>query len=31
VAAQKYQRPEKSAAEFLADFPKNGRKVAEFF
>jgi hypothetical protein len=31
VAPQKYQRPEKSAAEFLADFYRNGRKVAELF
>jgi hypothetical protein len=31
VSPQKSQRPEKSAAEFLADFNKNGRKVAELF
>jgi hypothetical protein len=31
VAPQKSQQPEKSAAEFLADFYKNGQKVAELF
>jgi hypothetical protein len=31
VAPQKSQQPEKSAAEFLADFYKIGRKVAELF
>jgi hypothetical protein len=31
VAPKKSQRLEKSAAEFFADLPKNGRKVAELF
>jgi hypothetical protein len=31
VVPEKSQRPRKSAAEFYADFPKNGRKGAEFF
>jgi hypothetical protein len=31
VAPYKSKRPEKSAAEFLADLSKNGRKVAELF
>jgi hypothetical protein len=29
VAQEKSQRPRKSAAEFYAEFPKNGRKGAE--
>jgi hypothetical protein len=31
MAPQKSQRPRKSAAEFSADLPKNGRKGAELF
>jgi hypothetical protein len=30
VAPEKFQQPRKFAAEFYADFPKNGRKGAEF-
>jgi hypothetical protein len=31
MAPEKSQRPRKSAAEFYADFHKNGRKEAELF
>jgi hypothetical protein len=31
VAPEKSQQPEETAAEFFADFSKNGRKVAELF
>jgi hypothetical protein len=31
VAPKKSQRPEEMAAQFFADFSKNGRKVAELF
>jgi hypothetical protein len=31
VAAKKSKRAEKFAAEFFAEFSKNGRKVAELF
>jgi hypothetical protein len=31
VAPEKSLRPRKSAAQFYADFPKNGRKGAELF
>jgi hypothetical protein len=31
VVKKKFQRPRKSAAEFYADFLKNGREGAELF